>query len=153
MNTIDNPFLVPLGTYPPATTSWDYFCDTVSPDEAVTFAVPYQPGTPLGLLIPVKWSVTDIFFRQETAGSSNSTLQITRSTVPGPFSFFTTTNINDVPIIIPSGQNECIGRPFTLATIDNPVVNSGDKLGLALSPGTGSGQWSFYVTLTQTPGV
>jgi hypothetical protein len=150
IHTIDNPFLAPPGTYPPSTQYWDYFSSETTPGPAV-FTVPWQPGTPLGLLIPVQWSVSDIFFRQEAPGTTNSTLTITRYTGTG--AFVTTNNINDVPVIIPAGSFESTGRPYTLATIDNPLVNSGDKLSLILTPGAGSAEWSFVVTLVQTPGA
>jgi hypothetical protein len=149
MNTIDNPFLSPPGAYAPTTVGWEYFSSEMTPGAAI-FVVPWQPGTPSGILVPVQWKITDIFFRQETASSSAaSTLQIQRYT--GTSSFSPTNNINDTNIVIPTNANECMGRPFTSATIDNPFVNSGDKLAPSIFAAAGSGGWSFVVTMTQVP--
>ena len=143
--------LVPPGVYPPATVRWVYFSTTVPPG-AATWVVPWQPGTPPGVLVPISWLVTDIFFRVENVSSSAiSTLQIERSTSPGPF--VAVNYINDVPITIPIGENEAVGRPYTSATIDNPVVNSGDKLQAEITLGMGASLVSFYVVLVQYQGI
>jgi hypothetical protein len=150
--TIDNPFAAPPGSYPPATTRWYYFCDTSTPDVNPSWRVPFQPGTPLGILVPIVWQVSDIFFRQEQAGSSNSTLRIQRYT--GNAAFSAPTNlINDTPVVILAGAYEQSISPLTGSIVDNPLVNSGDKLSLELIAGTGTAGWSFYVTLVQQPGT
>ncbi len=56
--------LVPPGVYPPASVRWAYFSATV-PAGAGLFVVPWQPGTPPGVLVPISWLVTDIFLRVE----------------------------------------------------------------------------------------
>lgn len=143
--------LVPPGVYPPASVRWVYFSTTIPPGVA-TWVVPWQPGTPPGVLVPISWLVTDIFFRVENASSSAiSTLTIQRSTSAGPF--VAVNNINDVPITIPIGLNEAVGRPYTPATIDNPLVNSGDKLEAVITLGAGASLVSFYVVLVQVQGI
>lgn len=151
VGTIDNPFLTPPGSYPPATVRWLYNSTNV-PVGFGEWVVPWQPGTPLGLLVPIVWQLTDVFFRVENAASvGNTTLSVARYTGTGAFA--TTNFLNDTPIVIPAGQNECIGRPFTLATINNPKVNSGDKLQLGISLGTGASGVVCALTFTQSPGV
>jgi hypothetical protein len=144
------PAAIPTPGSGPSTIRWTYFCDQAAPDVNVVWIAPYAPNTPLGILTPIVWSVTDIAFRQEILGSTNSTLQIKRSTGVG--AFVTANFINTTPIDIVPGQYEALGRPFNSSTIDNPTVNSGDKLGLSLTAGTGSSKWHFYITMT-TPGV
>jgi hypothetical protein len=148
--TIDNPFSAPPGSYPPATVRWKYF-STTAPAGQDIWVVPFQPGTPLGVLVPTVWQVSDIFFRVENVGSSNSTLQIQRSTGTGGFS--SVNNINDTPVVILAGNHEALLRPLVGSVINKPLVNSGDKLTPAIVVGTGAGIISIYVTLTQMPGV
>lgn len=144
------PAAIPTPGSGPSTVRWTYFCDQPNPDNNVVWIAPYAPNTPLGVLTSIAWTITDIAFRQETAGSTDSTLQILRYTGIG--AFVTSNVINTTPIHIAAGQNEALGRPFTSGTIDQPLVNSGDKLGLLLTKGTGTANWHFYVTMT-TPGV
>jgi hypothetical protein len=147
MNTIDNPFLVPLGTYPPATVRWSYFSTTV-PTGVGVWVVPWQPGTPPGVVIPISWYVTDIFVRLENAASvGNTTVVVNRYTGTGPF--VSSSVINTVPVTIVAGANEPTTRPPLIA---NPIVNSGDKLELSISLGTGASLISVYVVLTQKVG-
>jgi hypothetical protein len=143
------PAAIPAPGSGPSTIRWTYFCDQSAPDNNVVWIAPYMPNTALGTLTPIVWSVTDIAFRQETPGTTDSTLQINRSVGVGAF---ITANTINVPINIVPGQYEALGRPFTSSTINNPTVNSGDKLGMTLTAGGGTGQWHFYVTMT-TPGV
>jgi hypothetical protein len=143
------PAAIPAPGSGPSTVRWTYFCDQPSPDTNVVWIVPYAPNTALGILTPIVWSVTDIAFRQEIPGTTNSTLQILRSTGVGAF---VTANVVNVPINIVPGQYEALGRPFTSSTITGPTLNSGDKLGLTMTKGTGTGNWHFYVTMT-TPGI
>lgn len=145
------PNLVPPGVYPPASVRWAYFSATV-PAGAGLFVVPWQPGTPPGVLVPISWLVTDIFLRVENVSSSAiSTVQIQRSTSTG--AFVAVNNINDVPVTIPIGLHECVGRPYTSATINNPVVNSGDKLSPVISLGMGASLVTMYVVLVQNIGI
>lgn len=150
MNTLDDPFLAPPGSYPPATVRWMYNSTTV-PAGLAEWIVPSQPGTPLGIEIPIVWSLTQVFFRVENPGTTNSTLQFARYT--GTSGFSTTNFLNDVPIIITPGAHESIGRPYTLATINNPLVNSFDKLQPVFSLGAGASIVIFVATFSQTPGV
>jgi len=149
VNTIDNPFLAPPGTYPPATVRWDYASNT-APAGFASFVVPLQPGTPLGLEIPVVWTVANLFFRIETVGTTNTTIQFARYTGTGAFA--TTNLLNATPIIIPAGSYESVGRPYTLATFNMPLVNSFDKLEPIIVLGAGVTVVEFYLTLTQVPG-
>ncbi len=143
--------LVPPGVFPPASYRWTYGSTTVPAGQSI-HTVAWQPGTPPGILVPISWLITDIFFRTETAsGSGVSTLQIQRSTSTGPF--VSVNNINDVPINIPLGLNECVGRPYTAATIDNPLVNSGDKLKAVITLATGTSLVSFFVVFVQNQGL
>lgn len=119
MNTIDNPFLASLGAYPPATVRLK-MCSGNSGatpsgglDPQSISVVPWQPGTPPGLLIPVQWQVTDIFFRVETpASAGNTTLTIQRSTGTGAFA--SVNNINDTPVVIAANAHEPATRPRRL---------------------------------------
>ena len=143
--------LVPPGVFPPASLRWKYF-STYVPAGTDTFVVPWTPGTPPGILVPCSWLVTDIFFRVENASASaQSTLQIARYT--GTAGFAEQNFINDVSIVIPATLNECVGRPYTVATIDNPLVNSGDKLQPVITLGLGAALTSFYVVLVQNTGI
>jgi hypothetical protein len=146
--TIDNPFAAPLGSYPPATVRWKYFSTTAGQD---IWVVPWQPGTPLGVLVPIVWQVSDIFFRVENAGSSNSTVQIQRSVGSGGFS--SVNNINDTPVVITAGNHESLIRPLVGSIVNKPFVNSGDKLTPAIVMGTGASIVSLYVTFVQYPGT
>lgn len=142
------PYLAPVGTFPPATVAWLSSYVTV-PAGFSEFVVPWLPGTPLGALVPITWQVSDIFFRVENVGTTNSTVQITRSTSTGPY--VAVNYINDTPIVIPSGLNEAPGRPWTSATIDNALVNSGDKLQPVFTLGTGASIITLLVTFVQQP--
>jgi hypothetical protein len=145
------PYLTPVGVYPPSTVRWFYSSVTV-PAGVSVWTVPWQPGTPPGVLIPIQWLVTDIFFRVENAASSgNTTLVVSRSTSTGVY--LPVNNINDAPIVIPAGQYEAPGRPWTTATIDNPLVNSGDKLSPTIAFGFGASVVSFALVLVQSPVV
>lgn len=149
MNTIDNPFLAPPGTYPPASVRWDYLSNTV-PAGTAFFVVPPQPGTPLGLEIPVVWTVANLFFRVETPGTTNTTIQFARYTGTGAFAV--SNLLNAAPVIIPAGSYESVGRPYTLATFNAPLVNSFDKLSPIITLGAGVTVVEFYLTLTQVSG-
>jgi hypothetical protein len=150
VSTLDSPFLAPPGSYPPATVIWDYASTTV-PTGFAEFIVPPQPGTPLGIEIPIVWSLSSIFFRTNTpASAGNTTLQIQRSTSSGAFS--SANNLNDVPIIIPAGSFESIGRPYTLATFNHPLVTSFDKLRPVFVLGTGVSIVEFSAKFVQVPG-
>jgi hypothetical protein len=151
VNSIDKPFAAPPGAYPPATQTWIYTSTTVPPGFG-EFIVGWQPGTPLGILVPVQWQVSDILFRVENTSSvGNSTVQIARYT--GVDGFSTTNFLNDTPIVILPNKHECTGRPFTQATINNPIVNSGDKLQPVFSLGIGASEVTMMVKLVQYPGV
>src|ERR1700678_314388 len=142
------PYLAPVGTFPPATIGWltNY---VTSPTGFAEMVVPWQPGTPPGVLVPITWAVTDIFFRVENpASSGNSSVQISRSTGIGPFSL---ANYVNNPILIPAGLKKAPGRPWTAATINLPLVNSGDKLQSVIGLGTGASVVTLYVTLVQQP--
>lgn len=143
--------LVPPGVFPPASIRWKYY-SVATPPSTDEFVVPWQPGTPSGVLVPCSWLVTDIFFRIENpSGSAQSTLQIARYTGTGGFSI--SNYVNDVAVVIPATLNECVGRPYTSATIDNPLVNSGDKLQPVISLGTGASLVSFFVVFVQNTGL
>jgi hypothetical protein len=150
MNVIDNPYLSPPGTYPPASVSWVYN-STVVPAGFAQWEVPPQPGTPLGLLIPIVWSVANLFFRVETPGTTPTTIQFQRYTGTGAFSV--TNILNALPVVIPPGANESTGQPYTLATFDSPLVNSFDKIRPAISLGVGASNVSFRLTFVQVPGM
>jgi hypothetical protein len=142
------PYLAPVGTFPPATVGWLTNYVTV-PTGFAEFVVPWQPGTPPGVLIPITWAVTDIFFRLENPSTSGSNfVQITRSITTGPF---VVNNDINLPITIPAGANEAAGRPWTTATINMPLVNSGDKLQSVIGLGVGASVVTLMVTLVQQP--
>ena len=149
MNTIDNPFAAPPGTYPPASVSW-VFNSTTVPAGFGEWIVPPQPGTPLGLVIPIVWTVANLFFRVETPGTTASTIQFQRYT--GTMGFSLTNVLNAVPVIIPAGAYESSGQPYTLATFNAPLVNSFDKIRPVITLGTGASNVSFRLTFTQVPG-
>jgi hypothetical protein len=115
-----------------------------------SFVVPPQPGTPLGLEIPVIWTVANLFFRTETPGTTNTTLQFARYTGTGAFAI--SNLLNAVPIIIPAGAYESTGRPYGLATFNLPLVNSFDKLEPIIVLGAGVTVVEFSLKLTQVPG-
>jgi hypothetical protein len=142
------PYLAPVGTFPPATVGWLTNFVTV-PTGFAEMVVPWQPGTPPGILVPITWAVSDIFFRVENPASSGvSSLQISRSTGTGPF---TLANYINLPIDIPAGANEAPGRPWTSATVSLPLVNSGDKLQTVIGLATGASIVTVLVTLVQQP--
>ena len=144
------PNAVPPGVYPPASYNWVYGSSTVPAGQSI-HTVKWQPGTPPGILVPIQWLITDIFFRTETASSAGaSTLQITRSTSAGPF--VAMNNINDVVVTIPINLNQNVGRPYTASTITHPLVNSGDKLQSVITLAAGTSNISFFVTLVQYQG-
>ena len=141
------PYLDALPASPAATCGWLANFVTV-PTGFSEFIVPGAPGVPLGSIVPVQWAITDIFFRIENPSSSgNNTLQIARYTGTGAF---TVTNfVNDVQIIIPPNVHEAPGRPWTSATINNSVVNTGDKLQTVIGLGIGASVVTVLVTLVQ----
>lgn len=146
VKTIDSPFLVPPGTYPPTTVRWTASFSTIPPG-AVVWRVPFQPGTPSGLLVPIAWTITDIWFRVETpSAAAQSTLQIQRSTGDGAFA--SVNLINTTPTIIPANAYEPTLQP---PPISNPQVNSGDKLQPVFVLGAGAYFVSMAVTFVQTP--
>jgi hypothetical protein len=142
------PYLDTLPVSPAATCGWLANFTTV-PTGFSEFIVPFQPGNYLGSLVSVTWQISDIFFRIENPSvSGSSTLQLQRYTGTGAFSV---SNVINTPIAIPVGLYEAPGRPWTSATITNPLVNSGDKLQPAISLGTGASVVTLFVTLTQFP--
>lgn len=146
IKTLDNPFLAEPGAYPPTTVRWSVQFNTIPPGLAV-YRVPFQPGTPGGLLVPIQWTITDIWFRVETpSASAQSTLQIQRSIGNGAFSSVGV--INSSPTIIPANGYEPTLQP---PPISSPYVNSGDKLKPIFVLGAGAQNVSFCITLTQTP--
>ncbi len=100
--------------------------------------------------IPVVWTVANLFFRIETVGTTNTTIQFARYTGTGALA--TSNLLNSAPVVIPSGSYESTGRPYTLATFNAPLVNSFDKLFPIIVLGTGVSVVEFYLTLTQVPG-
>jgi hypothetical protein len=145
------PYLDALPQNPPATSGWLANFVTV-PTGFSEFIVPGQPGTPLGSIVSVSWQITDIFFRVENPSSSgNNTLQISRYTGTG--AFVVTNFINDVPILIPPNTHEAPGRPWSSATINNGIVNTGDKLQTVIGTGIGASVFTVFVTLTQVAAV
>lgn len=104
--------------------------------------VPWAPGTPTGVLTPIAWNVTDIFFRVEGAGAGTTSLTIQRSTSHGLF--VVVNNINATPVQIVAGLYEPTIRP---PAINQPLVNSGDKLAASYSIGPGASNFTTYVTL------
>jgi hypothetical protein len=129
---------------------WDYASTTIPAGFAI-FVVPPQPGTPLGLEVPVVWTVSSCFFRTETVGTTNTTLNFARYTGTGAFA--TSNLLNAAPVIIPAGAYESTGRPYTSATFNLPLMNSFDKLEPIIVLGAGVSVVEFYLTLTQVPGV
>ena len=111
------PYLAPVGTFPPSTVRWDYASNT-SPAGFASFVVPVQPGTPLGIEVPITWTVTSCFFRLETVGTTNTTLQFSRYTGTG--AYVANNLLNTVPITIPAGSYESVGRPYGLSTFNLP---------------------------------
>lgn len=115
-------------------------------DSTTVCRVPYNPliASPATSVV---WTVTDIFFRVEQASSAGADgLKISRYTGTGAFA--TTNFLNDEAIVLNTGINEQTTEP---PLIDNPTVNSGDKLACfytALS--TGATGYGVYCVLTAT---
>jgi hypothetical protein len=142
------PFQAPPGTYPPTTVVWRATLVTVPAGQPI-FVVPWGPATAVGVLNVVPWYVTDIFFRLENAGSTQSTLQIQRYTGTG--AFVASNNINDTAIVIPANAHEPAIRPVTPSVLNHPSCNSGDKLMAVFTLGTGASIVEMLVTLSQVP--
>lgn len=149
MQSLDNPFASPPGSYPPATTKWNFTSTTV-PAGFGQYVVSPQPGTPLGTFIPITWQITSVFFRVETpSASANTTLQIARCI--GTEDFSVTNYINTTPIVILPNTNEVL--TFSAGILNNNLVRTGDKLQPVIAFGAGAAIVTMCVTLAEMPGV
>ena len=122
--------------------SADFTPPTTGIDYGGLHIVPYEPNT-TGRT-PIAWTVTDILFRLETAGSTASSVQIYRSTGTGAFS--NTGALNTTALSIAASANEALAPTLAVTS-----VNSGDKLAPYYGAlGTGAAGFTVEVVLCES---